>query len=147
MTTSIQRWQKLVELAEIEMENAAKTVAYMQDEMHNSQSQLQSLEAYLQEYTQQPVQGPSRLVAQLQSHVAFGEKVQQAIKAQEQHFRQKQLMVEKALEAWREKRARFKALQTLLDKKRKQQDVKLSRQEQKMLDDLAAQQSVRRSTP
>ncbi|MBO1928373.1 flagellar export protein FliJ [Thiomicrorhabdus sp. 6S2-11] len=140
MSSDIQRWNKLVELAEMEMDNAGKTVAFMQEEMQQAQSQLEALQNYVQEYAQQPVQGPAQSVAQLQTHAAFGEKLHQAIQAQSEAYQQKQLMVEKALEAWREKRARFKALQTLLEKKRKQRDLKLNRQEQKMLDELAAQQ-------
>lgn len=142
MANPIQRWQKLVELAEMEMENAGKTVSFMREEMQQAQEQLETLQNYLQEYSQQPVNGPAQNVTQLQTHAAFGEKLQQAIQAQSENYQQKQEMVEKALEAWREKRARFKALEMLLDKKRKQRDLKLNRQEQKMLDELASQQAL-----
>lgn len=145
MSTTIQRWTKLVELAEMEMDNAGKTVAFMQDEMQQAQEQLQTLQNYLQDYAKQPLEAPAQTITQLQTHAAFGDKLQQAIQAQSENYQQKQLMVEKALEAWREKRARYKALQTLLEKKRKQRDVKLSRQEQKMLDELAAQRSIHNS--
>lgn len=146
MNSTIQRWNKLVELAEMEMDNAGKTVAFMREEMQQAQEQLETLQSYLQDYAKQPLGGVAQTITQLQMNATFSEKLQQAIQAQSENYLQKQRMVEKALEAWREKRARFKALQTLLEKKRKQRDAKLNRQEQKMLDELAAQRSMHNST-
>lgn len=143
MSSSLQRWHKLVELAQIEMDNAGKTVALMQEQLQQAQEQYQALQNYLKEYARQPVQGPAQTITQLQTRVAFGDKLQQAIQAQSGQVEQKQDMVEKALQAWREKRARVKALETLYHKKQKLRETTLSKQEQKMLDELAAQQAVR----
>ncbi|QKI89547.1 flagellar export protein FliJ [Thiomicrorhabdus xiamenensis] len=145
MASNLQRWHKLVELAEIEMDNAGKTVAYMQEQFQNAQQQLESLKAYTDEYAQAPTAKVAMGVIELRTHQAFGEKLHQAIAAQTQQVTEKQEMVEKALDAWREKRARLKALQSLYDKKQKQMDSRLSRQEQKMLDELASQQAFQNS--
>lgn len=141
MSISLKRWHKLVELAEIEMDNAGKTVAYMQEQLQVAQQQLDSLKSYMDEYAQAPSTKVSIGVVELQTHLAFGDKLHQALAAQMEQVKEKQSMAEKALEAWREKRARLKALQNLYSKKQKQLDFHLSRQEQKMLDELASQQA------
>lgn len=140
MDKQIQTWEKLVELAEIEMDNAAQTLALMRQRESEDVAQLESLQAYAVEYNQQGIKEGQSLF-QLNTYRLFAEKLMQALASQEFKVGQSNLMVEKAQEAWFEKRARFKALQKLLHKMQSDYQYKLNKQEQKMLDELAAQQS------
>ena len=136
-------WLKLVELAEIEMDNAAKTFAMMRQQESSDASQLDSLREYQADYNQKGIKANQSL-SQLNTYRLFADKLSQAIEAQEQKLQQSVQMVEKAQEAWFEKRARFKALEQLLQKKQNDYEYRLSQQEQKMLDELASQQSARK---
>lgn len=140
MDKKIQTWMKLVELAEMEMDNAAKTLALMRQRENEDAAQLDALENYSKEYNQQGMKHQGDLM-QVQTYRLFANKLQQALQAQDQKLKQSVEMVEKAQQAWFEKRARFKALNQLLEKIQSDRDKKLSKQEQKLLDELASQQS------
>ncbi|MBN2647010.1 MAG: flagellar export protein FliJ [Thiotrichales bacterium] len=143
MNRELERWQKLVELAEIEMENAAKTVAYLQQQLQEGEQQLTTLQSYLADYTQPRLPSAPMSILRLQTQLQFGQKVQQAVSAQQEKVEQQQLMVDKALQAWQEKRARAKALEQLRQKKQQAQTQRQNRQEQKQLDELAAQAVIK----
>ena len=81
---------------------------------------------------------------QLQTRHAFGEKLRQAVEAQTVQVAELDKTVEFARQAWLDKRVRVKALQALLDKLKLGLQVRLDKQEQNMLDELAAQGVVSR---
>ena len=136
----IQTWQKLVELAEIEMDSAAKTLQMMRQTETQDQEQLDSLKNYVEEYNQAGIDQRQSL-SQLNTYRLFAGKLMQAIESQTQKCEQSAAMVDKAQQAWLAKRARHKALSQLLAKFQLDRETKLNKQEQKMLDELAAQQS------
>lgn len=136
----IQTWQKLVELAEIEMDSAAKTLQMMRQTETQDQEQLDSLKNYVEEYNQSGIDQRQSL-SQLNTYRLFAGKLMQAIESQTQKCEQSAAMVDKAQQAWLAKRARHKALSQLLAKFKLDRETKLNKQEQKMLDELAAQQS------
>lgn len=144
MDRQLKTWQKLVELAEIEMDNAGKTLAMMQQKQNQDLDQLNALREYAQDYSQQGIQH-SQSLSQLNTYRLFADKLMQAIESQEDVVTQSETMAEKAREAWLEKRARFKALEKLFLKMQSDHEGRLNKQEQKMLDELAAQQSIQSS--
>lgn len=144
MENKLRTWQKLVELAEMEMDNAAKTLAMMQQKSSQDSEQLESLRQYADDYAQQGVV-ESQSLSQLNTYRLFADKLMQAIESQKEATNHSELMAEKAREAWLEKRARFKALQKLLKKMQDDSNNRINKQEQKMLDELAAQQTSRSS--
>lgn len=141
MNKQLATWSKLVELAELEMDNAAKTLAMMRQKETDDANQLASLKDYSAEYQQKGVGMQS--LSQINTFRLFADKLAQAIEAQQQKLLQSAEMVEKAQEAWFEKRARFKALEQLFHKKQTDYEYRLNKQEQKLLDELASQKSFR----
>jgi len=80
---------------------------------------------------------------QLQTTQGFIDKLNTAIVTERKTISELKVQVEQARQVWFEKRARVKAMQNLLEKVTKNEQVKLDRQEQKMLDDLASQQFLK----
>ena len=140
MNKKIRQWQKLVELAEIEMDNAAKTVGLMRQNAESAEQQLASLRSYADELSAMPADS-IRSSSQIQTSRLFVEKVFQAVEVQKHRLLEDKQMVAKAQEAWLEKRAHFKAMSQLLKKIEQEHEHKLSMQEQKMLDELASQRA------
>lgn len=139
--------QKLEELAGIELDKAAQTLAVIQGQHTDAVTQLEALNSYAQEYGQVPEhQSLSISPIQLQTRYAFGEKLGQALVAQTKHVDELVKTVEFARQAWLEKRVRVKALQALLDKLKLGVQMKLDKQEQLMLDELATQGVISRRT-
>lgn len=140
MSTRINRMKKLVELAEIELDKAAQTLAAIQGQHDSAFSQLEALSGYAQEYGQVPVnQSVSISPIQLQTRHVFGEKLRQAVVAQTTQVDELVKTVEFARQAWLDNRVKVKALQALLDKLTLNAQAKLDKQEQQMLDELATQ--------
>ncbi|WP_319557800.1 flagellar export protein FliJ [Thiomicrorhabdus sp.] len=144
MKEEIQRWEKIVELAQQEVDRAAQVFASLQAQWQEAQNQLLSLRNYQQEYQQATPLNTALQIQQLQSKALFMHKVNQAVQAQSQQVDALNERVQKGREIWVEKRARLKALQTLLDNKRRSWQEKLDKREQKMLDELAAKNAHKR---
>jgi len=143
MSSRIDRMLKLIELADIELDKAAKTMAAIQEQYTQHSTQLESLISYEKEYAGAPAnESMSMTLAQLQTRHAFGEKLRQAIIAQSSQVEHLEGSVEMARNSWLEKRKDLNALQRLLDKLKQRLQVKLNRQEQRMLDDLSAQKII-----
>ncbi len=145
MSSRIDRMQKLVELADIELDKAAQTLAAIQGQHVDALAQLEALTNYAHEYGQVPTnQSVSISPIQLQTRHVFGEKLRQAVVAQTTQVDELVKTVEFARQAWLEKRVRVKALQALLDKLKLGAQIKLDKQEQRMLDELATQGVISR---
>lgn len=143
MSSRINRMQKLVELADIELDKAAQTLAVIQKQHADALIQLEALTSYAKEYGQVPTnQSVSISPIQLQTRYAFGEKLGQAVVAQTAQVDELIKTVELARQTWLEKRIRVKALQALLDKIKLGVQIKLDKQEQHMMDELATQSVV-----
>lgn len=143
MSDRLQRIQKLIELAEIDLDKAAQTFAYMQNKLAEVQSQLESLHQYQSEYAKQPSQAGKISPIQLQTHNAFAEKLNQAVASQQQQLKESEKMVELAQNNWTEERAKVKALQALYKRIDSNELARLNKQEQRMLDELATQKHTR----
>lgn len=140
MSTRIDQMKKLVELAEIDLDKSAKTLAAIQESYAKEVDQLDALTSYAQDYSQQPVERSSSMSPiQLQTRHAFGEKLQQALVAQADQVQETMATVERAREAWLEQRGRVKALQAVLEKLKQNLQIKLGKQEQRLLDEISAQ--------
>lgn len=145
MSSRINRMQKLVELADIELDKAAQTLTVIQKQHADALAQLEALTSYAKEYGQVPTnQSVSISPIQLQTRHAFGEKLGQAVVAQTTQVDELVKTVEFAHQAWLEKRVRVKALQALLDKLKRGAQIKLNKQEQQLMDELATQGVISR---
>ena len=111
----------------------------MRDKLHQDQSQLNSLLDYQKDYVKKPAQSGSINPIQLQTHNAFSDKLIQALATQKNQVAESEKMLQLAEEAWGEKRIRVKALESLLARLKKQQEARISKQEQRLLDELSSQ--------
>lgn len=143
MTRRIQRIEKIIEIAELEMDQAAKTMVYMRGKLQEDQAQLVSLKEYQQDYNKKPSQSGSFTPVQLQAHNAFADKLVHALVAQTSQVEESDKMLEMAEQAWKEKRVRVQALKAMHARLESNEQARLNKQEQKLLDELAAQKFVR----
>ncbi len=145
MANRLKRIEKIIDIAALEMDQAAKTMAYMRNKLLEDQAQLNSLSEYQQDYIKKPAQSGSLNPVQLQTHNAFSDKLIQALASQQQRVMESEKMLQMAEEAWGEKRVRVKALQAMLVRLTKQEQDKLSKQEQRLLDELSSQKYAAKS--
>ncbi len=135
--------QKLVELAEIELDKASQTLAALLEQYEQEREQLNSLENYRKEYSTLSVSQSIVITPiQLQTRHCFGDKLHQAVEAQTQQVDRLDEVVEKAREAWQAKKIRKESLSALLMKLKQAHQFELNKQEQRMLDELAAQKVI-----
>lgn len=131
----------LLDMAQKDQEKALETLGLFRSQLSQFETQLTELKSYLQEYVDKiNNEGLALLPIQLQTTQAFIDKLHTAINAQAKRVEDQMKLVEKAQEAWIDKRARLKAFQNLAEKIQKDISVTLEKREQKMLDDLASQQ-------
>lgn len=130
----------IVDLADDELATAAATLREVRHQRDQLQYQLNELNAYLQEYmAKMTTSGQGFLPIQLQTTLAFSEKLKQAVYNQQEKLDSYNEYVEKAQEQWVDKRVRFNALHKVYEKLVKDEQIALSKAEQKWLDELAAQ--------
>jgi len=142
VSNRLERIKKLIELAEMELDQAAQTFSYMQNKLADELSQLNSLSDYQSEYAKKPSSVSQITPIQLQTHNAFAEKLNQAVFAQNNQVKETEKMQEMAQANWIEKRSRVKALEALWKRINANENAKLNKQEQYMLDELATQKHI-----
>lgn len=141
MPSRSKRIAVLVDLAEQEQEKALETLGLLRAQAEGDQEQLDSLNQYLQEYIDQiNNEGLHLMPVQLQTTQGFIDKLNSAISSQQQKVVEANALLEKAQDAWMEKRSRALAMEKLYEKVKSNEVALLEKQEQKMLDDLAAQE-------
>lgn len=134
------RMKIIVDLAEEEMNLAMATLKEVSNKRDYIQHQLDDLVNYMNEYVQQlTTKGNAFMPIQLQTTQAFIEKLKQAIGSQQQQLASMDDVVNMARNQWLEKRVRFNALQKVHEKLKHNEERLLDKAEQRMLDDLAAQ--------
>ena len=135
--------QKLVELADIELDKASQTLGALQEQYVQAKEQLDSLRDYIEEYSEVSLNSSTVVTPiQLQSRLCFRDKLCQAIEAQGAQVEQLEEIVEKGREAWQEKKMRKESLLALLNKLKQKHQFELDKREQRMLDELAAQRVI-----
>jgi len=146
MLSRVKRIEKIIDIAALEMDQAAKTMAYMRGKLQDDQAQLQSLLDYQQEYIKNPAQSGTIDRVQLQTHNAFSDKLVHALSSQQAQVEESEKMLQMAEQAWNEKRIRVKALEALLLRVQKNEQARLNKQEQRLLDELSTLRFANRST-
>lgn len=135
----------VVDLAERELEKAALTLQEIQKQRDDIYHQVQDLNAYLAEYLNRATGvGASFSPTEFQTTMAFVQKLKQALYDQQNKLTSYNEYVEKAREQWVEKKVRFDSLTKVYQKLLADEQRVLSKQEQKMLDELSSQQFFRK---
>ncbi len=143
MQSRIIRMRKLVELADIDLDKAAQTLAALQAESTSSEEQLSSLTDYIAELSEKiSVQKKEITAIDLQSQRGFSDKLYQAIEAQTEKVTRLKEVLEKGREEWLEKRMRKESLLALLNKLKQKHQAEQDKREQRMLDELATQRVI-----
>ncbi|MDX1346926.1 MAG: flagellar export protein FliJ [Thiomicrorhabdus chilensis] len=146
MKSRIDKIQTLVELARIEEDKSAKTVAELQGQHQQHLQQLDMLQSYVSEYSQATLSADRPVQPiQILSTQAFVAKLHSAIDAEQKQVDSLVEMVEQARQAWFSKRSRVKALEKLLQKIKQNKQAWLDKQEQHFLDELSSQNFNRKS--
>ncbi|HEY9018496.1 flagellar export protein FliJ [Thiomicrospira sp.] len=134
------RMQVIADLADEEMATAYATLKEVTNQRDYVQAQMNDLKQYLNEYVVNlTTSGQQFMPIQLQTTQAFIDKLKTAIASQQEQLDSLDDIVKMAHEQWTEKRVRFNALQKVCQKLERDEKVALDRAEQKMMDDLAAQ--------
>ncbi|WP_083944968.1 flagellar export protein FliJ [Thiomicrospira microaerophila] len=133
------RLKLLVDLAEQELDKAQLTLKQLSTNRDMTAQQIEDLKSYRQDYMARLTASGTMLPIQLSTTQAFINRLNQAIEGQQKQLESQQTLCEQAREQWLEKRVRLQAMQKLYQKVEKQVVYAENRVEQKMLDDLAAQ--------
>ncbi|WP_029407187.1 flagellar export protein FliJ [Thiomicrorhabdus sp. Milos-T2] len=146
MANRLDRFNKIIELAEVELDQAAQSFALMQQKLSDALAQVESLENYQSEYAKKPSLSSQISPIQLQTHNAFADKLIQALYSQKQLVKESEKMVDLAKQNWIEKRSRVKALEALTKRIEANETIKLNKAEQRMMDELATQKHIQKKT-
>lgn len=139
MMAKIKRFEMLVELAQNDLDQARDNVLLLRQQTESQQMQLESLVEYRSGYLTSVYQDKQVNSTQIVATQAFMDKVNAAITSQQEQVKQSQQALIDAETHWIEQKARHQAMASLLQKLKKDHSVKLAKQEQKMLDELASQ--------
>lgn len=126
----------IVKLSKVDLESAENDLKSINGQLQLNQSQLESLVSYQNEYLDKLKNSTTTTLQEINSTQAFLKKLNQAIEHQKSEIANVEEIIEKAKEFWIEKRVRTKSLEGLYKKIEHNQQVKLDREEQKMMDDL-----------
>lgn len=132
----------LVELAQDELDKAQESFVTTRQQLESSQEQLDSLTEYHSNYLSKIYNEKQVTTAEIQTTQAFIDKVNKAILSQKDQVESLSKVVEKMRDNWVEKRARHQALKKVHQKLQRDESMRLDKQEQKMLDELASQGST-----
>lgn len=144
MATSIEKIRMLVELEDQKVSDAVQVLKNSQSQHEAEANQLVALENYLVELQQSvKTSGTGLHPTQLASKHAFLDKLHKAVVAQEKEVESAKSAEEEARQLWIEKRSRMQALEKLLLRLEKSEIKRLNHAEQKLLDELSAQNFIK----
>jgi flagellar protein FliJ len=136
----------LKELAEKEVDNAALQLGEMRRGCQQAEEQLKMLMDYQLEYQNNLNDNMSQGMASLrwQNYQQFIQTLEKAIDQHRQQLLQWNRKVEQALTAWREKKQRLQAWQTLQDRQDAATLLAENRLDQKKMDEFAQRATLRK---
>jgi len=144
VSSRIEKIQTLIELADAEESKALETFSILQGQFQGHLEQLESLRSYVNDYANQNLQKTISSVQMLSTH-AFVGKLHHAIASEENKTEGFREVMDRAREAWVDKRSRLQALQKLLLRLQKSRQASLDKHEQNFLDELSGQAFSRNS--
>ena len=131
------RLKVVLDLAERRRKQADQWLAEAQNRILQGQQTLEQLEQYYSEYGNNfyasGAQGVS--VSQLQTHQAFMQKLRQAIQQQQQAKQVDEAQLERVMAHWQSVYGHFKAIDSLVEKAKTEEQIKEEKLQQKQLDE------------
>jgi flagellar FliJ protein len=144
MKNRLSRMLTIVNLAKVDLESVEKNLQSINSQLHLNQKQQESLISYQNEYLEKLRNTATTTLQEINSTQAFLGKLSQAIEHQKTEIKNLENMLEQAKDFWVEKKIRAQSLEKLYHKLLKKQALNLDRQEQKMMDDLVANNFILR---
>lgn len=144
MKNRLSRMLTIVNLAKVDLESVEKNLQSINSQLHLNQKQQESLISYQNEYLEKLRNTATTTLQEINSTQAFLGKLSQAIEHQKTEIKNLENMLEQAKDFWVEKKIRAQSLEKLYHKLLKKQSLNLDRQEQKMMDDLVANNFILR---
>lgn len=144
MKNRLSRMLTIVNFAKVDLESVEKNLQSINSQLHLNQKQQESLISYQNEYLEKLRNTATTTLQEINSTQAFLGKLSQAIEHQKTEIKNLENMLEQAKDFWVEKKIRAQSLEKLYHKLLKKQALNLDRQEQKMMDDLVANNFILR---
>lgn len=134
-------WHHLIDAAQQRVDNAARTLADAVNRHTAAQQQLDMLTTYRAEY--QAALGTHSQsgvsITRLNNHRQFIDKLDTAIGQQQEAVHQAQLQVGHHQREWQAQHRKLKSFDTLANRERQRESARHAQQEQRLLDEQAAQ--------
>ena len=139
MNRRIQRLLPVVDMAKNEEREAAGKLGQSQATLEQARQQLESLQQYRDDYQQQWIdKGQTGVSGQwLMNYQRFLSQLEVAIEQQDKSLAWHHSNLNKARTAWQQAYARVEGLRKLVQRYRDEAQAMASKQEQKMLDEMA----------
>ncbi|MCV6609546.1 MAG: flagellar export protein FliJ [Amphritea sp.] len=131
------RLQVVLDLAERRKQEADKILGEAQGRVSQGEQTLEQLQNYYNEYVNGfYTAGASGVsLGQIQNHQAFMQKLQAAIEQQRRAILMDKAQLERAREHWQAAYGRHKAMGSLVEKAKTEEQVQQEKQQQKVLDE------------
>ncbi len=138
------RIQVVIDLSKIELNNSEVVLQSIKSQLQVEGNQLNSLQNYKDEYLEQLKSSKATTLQSLNSMHAFVSKLNQAIEFQRAQIINLEETFEQSQGIWVEKKVRTQSLENLYKKIKKKENIKVAKEEQKIMDDMVASNFVRR---
>jgi len=138
------RIQVVIDLSKIELNNSEVVLQSIKSQLQVQENQLNSLQNYKNEYLEQLKSSKTTTLQGLNSMHAFVSKLNQAIEFQRAQITNLEETFEQSQVIWVEKKVRTQSLENLYKKIKKKENVKVAKEEQKIMDDMVASNFARR---
>jgi flagellar protein FliJ len=137
-----ERMEPIRDLAASRERDAGAAMSAARAAVEAADKQLELLRRYRDDYAQQNAPGAGSVdLVRLQNHRAFLDRLNEAVRQQEQRVEQARRQLDRMTEAWRERRVEAAALGRAVERFREDERRAADHREQRELDDLSARNS------
>jgi len=142
--TRSQRLHRVASQTQREQSAISKRLAELIVSLGREEAQLKALRGHLADYrgSLADMQQDGALAVKLKNHARFTERLHLAVREQEQRVELAHQAYERQLAAWKEQRARAKAIESVASKHAAREQRLAERAEQRFIDDLVIQRFV-----
>lgn len=146
--TRSERLHRVADRVEREQDAAARRLAELREELDRQEAQLTSLRRYLESYREgmSDVQQQGGAAARLGNYARFIERLQEAVREQEQRVAAARSAHEGQRLRWQEQRARARAIDSVAERHAERERMAVDRAEQRQVDDIVLQRFLASSS-
>ncbi len=143
-----QRLKNIMAMAEKKEQDAANALGYLNTKISNEELKRKQLLEYELEYHEKIIETGRTGIngVTLRTYFGFMDKLSDAANQQVGHIAELEQQVDQVQQYWFKTRGKLKAFESLVDKAEQQEAAEADKQEQKALDEFAAQAYLRRNS-